>query len=314
MSILAVGSLNNSGIGIAFQRHAAALQACEDTKVVAFGYDQEFAQIGYAHGGPQAVSRVQRKPRQIGYLVCESTKLPRNYKTAFNNVDEVWTCSSFCRDVLVAHTDKPVKIVPHYVSHFESQINQEAAPTFLVAFNGHSRILRKLPSLAIAAIKAVQPKAKVVIKTLNLQPMMLSWLGNVAAGLDFEIVNEDLSDEDLLALYRRTDILVSLHAAEGFGLHLLEAMAMGKRVVATSFGGNVDFMNDKNSFLVDYVKTPTSDDCFLGEWALPCFDSALHQISKAVESYYDDAFTRRIADSVRGFDFNNTVKATKAAL
>ena len=48
------------------------------------------------------------------------------------------------------------------------------------------------------------------------------------------------------------DCYVSLHRAEGFGLTLAEAMAIGKPVIATGYSGNVDFMNDANSYLVDY--------------------------------------------------------------
>ena len=53
-------------------------------------------------------------------------------------------------------------------------------------------------------------------------------------------------------LINSCDSVISLHRAEGFGLHLAEAMAMGKAVIATNWSGNVDFMNSKNSYLVDY--------------------------------------------------------------
>jgi glycosyltransferase involved in cell wall biosynthesis len=312
MKILAVGQEDNSGIGVAFRRHVEALRASGDFDVQVNGGG--LASIGYVHGGPTMVSRAVRQPRQIGYLVCESTELPRSYQLAFNNVDEIWTCSSFCRNIISAHTAKQVKVVPHYTTHFETTINEDCRPTFLVAFNGHSRILRKLPSLALAAIKSVSSDAHVIVKSLNLQQNMLSWLGNEAAGLDLELINHELSDEELANLYRRVDIVVSLHAAEGFGLHLLEAMAFGKCVVATKFGGNTDFMHIDNSFLVDFKMVKSTDDYFKGYWALPSLQSAQDAIAAAVETYRDDTLSQYISNSVKNFDFDNTVAATKKAL
>jgi glycosyltransferase involved in cell wall biosynthesis len=143
---------------------------------------------------------------------------------------------------------------------------------------------------------------------------MISWLGNEAAGLDLELINHELTDDELANLYRRIDVVVSLHAAEGFGLHLLEAMAFGKRVVATKFGGNTDFMHVDNSFLVDYTLAKTTDDYFKGYWALPSLQSAQEAIAAALATYRDDAMSQYISNSVKAFDFAHTVAATKDAL
>ena len=56
----------------------------------------------------------------------------------------------------------------------------------------------------------------------------------------------------MAALFARADCYVSLHRAEGFGLTLAEAMALGKPVIATGFSGNTDFMTPANSYLVDW--------------------------------------------------------------
>jgi len=46
--------------------------------------------------------------------------------------------------------------------------------------------------------------------------------------------------QELVALFTRCDCCVSLHRAEGYGLTLAEATALGKPVVATGFSGNTD--------------------------------------------------------------------------
>src|SRR5207245_6112526 len=52
------------------------------------------------------------------------------------------------------------------------------------------------------------------------------------------VTDEVLSRGQIGALYHLCDCYVSLHRSEGFGLTPAEAMAMGKPVIATGYGGN----------------------------------------------------------------------------
>jgi glycosyltransferase involved in cell wall biosynthesis len=74
------------------------------------------------------------------------------------------------------------------------------------------------------------------------------------------------------------DCYVSLHRAEGFGLTMAEAMAIGKPVIATGYSGNVDFMNSENSYLIDYEIGRVGAECEIyppeGEWAEPSVEHA----------------------------------------
>ena len=59
---------------------------------------------------------------------------------------------------------------------------------------------------------------------------------------------------------------------------MAEAMAIGKPVIATGYSGNVDFMNNENSYLVDYTIGRVGPDCEIyppeGEWADPSIEHA----------------------------------------
>ena len=55
-----------------------------------------------------------------------------------------------------------------------------------------------------------------------------------------------------MALYASCDVFVSLHRAEGFGLTIAEAMALGKPTIATAYSANMDFTTPGNSYLVRY--------------------------------------------------------------
>lgn len=57
--------------------------------------------------------------------------------------------------------------------------------------------------------------------------------------------------DNIATLYNSCDAFVSATSSEGFGLPFLEAMAAKKIVIAPRATGQLDFLNDNNSFLID---------------------------------------------------------------
>ena len=57
--------------------------------------------------------------------------------------------------------------------------------------------------------------------------------------------------EDMVPLYNSIDCLVNASTGEGFGLPLLECLALNKQVIAPSIGGHTDFLNKENSFVCE---------------------------------------------------------------
>jgi glycosyltransferase involved in cell wall biosynthesis len=66
------------------------------------------------------------------------------------------------------------------------------------------------------------------------------------------VIERDLTDGEMKALYSQCDVLVAPSCAEGFGLPLAEAMLSGLPVITTGWSGQMDFCNAENSWLVDY--------------------------------------------------------------
>ena len=64
-----------------------------------------------------------------------------------------------------------------------------------------------------------------------------------------EIVQTKL--DSMIPLYNSCDCLISASSSEGFGMPLLEGLAAGMLVIAPRCTGQLDFLNDKNSLLVD---------------------------------------------------------------
>jgi glycosyltransferase involved in cell wall biosynthesis len=99
------------------------------------------------------------------------------------------------------------------------------------------------------------------------------------------LIDKVLPESDILMLQAATDVFVSLHRSEGFGLNLAECMAAGKLVIGTNFSGNIDFMNETNSLLIDFdMRRVAYDEYIAGEgqwWADPKHESAVEAFRRA---------------------------------
>ncbi len=60
-----------------------------------------------------------------------------------------------------------------------------------------------------------------------------------------------LSEKEMIQLYAASDCFVLPSRGEGWGRPYMEAMAMAKPVIGTKWSGNLEYMNDSNSYLID---------------------------------------------------------------
>lgn len=65
------------------------------------------------------------------------------------------------------------------------------------------------------------------------------------------LITEQLSTEHVRALHLFGDAYISIPHGEGFGLTLFEAGLAGKPVIGTNGGGQLEFLDQENSYLVD---------------------------------------------------------------
>jgi glycosyltransferase involved in cell wall biosynthesis len=78
-----------------------------------------------------------------------------------------------------------------------------------------------------------------------------------------------------------------LHRAEGFGLTMAEAMALGKPTIATGYSGNLEFMSPDNSYLVGWREGTVPAGCRPYreglKWAEPDLDEAASLLRRVYE-------------------------------
>lgn len=160
---------------------------------------------------------------------------------------------------------------------------------FFSSFETNSDTARKNPYAAIAAFTKVfkdDDDAYLVIRVNNAsgQGQALRRLKDLCAPHPrILLLEQGLDYASVLSLYASCDVLVSLHRAEGMGLVLMEAMSLGKPVIATAWSGNMSYMNHANACLVDYslipveAELPLYSERYLGApatWADPDIDHA----------------------------------------
>jgi glycosyltransferase involved in cell wall biosynthesis/SAM-dependent methyltransferase len=242
----------------------------------------------------------------IGVWAWETDVVPASWDRAFALVDEIWVYSSYIVELLshaapVPVVRMPLPIVPPDPHGAELTIDVPDAFTFLFIFDFFSTLQRKNPLGLVEAFKrAFEPGEgpHLLLKSFNgdYKPDRLGQLVRAAEGRrDIHIVDRFVSEGERAALMARCDAYVSLHRAEGFGLTLGEAMALGKPVIGTGFSSNLDFMNPANSYLVEYEMTnvgPEGENYPAeGHWAEPDLDHAA-QLMREVWENRDEARAR----------------------
>jgi hypothetical protein len=235
---------------------------------------------------------------RIGIWGWETNSIPARWQRAFALVEEIWVYSRFMAANIGAATSVPVIALPPPVR----RPDEAAAPLrlgvpdgflFLFVFDYLSTIQRKNPvGLIEAFTRAFAPGEgpRLLIKTINapLRPLAEEEVLWAAHGReDIHVVDRSLSGEELNGLMAACDCYASLHRAEGFGLTMAEAMAIGKPVIATGYSGNVDFMNADNSYLLDYTIGRVGPECEIyppeGEWADPSVEHAAELMRRVFE-------------------------------
>jgi glycosyltransferase involved in cell wall biosynthesis len=237
--------------------------------------------------GPQtAVGR-----RTVAIWHWEAERLPESMRTAWNDVDEVWTTSRFTYDALATDASKPLHLFPMPIvvprsPHTTLTRDDLGLPEgFLVlfCFDWYSVLERKNPTALIDAFTSAfreDDGAHLYIKSINgvAYPEELEALKHHTSRRDVHVVDEYLPVTATRALMALADCYASLHRSEGFGLTMAEAMSLARPVVATGWSGNLDFMDDRVAHLVPAELVPIRPDVpvygGIGCWADPDVDAA----------------------------------------
>ena len=115
-----------------------------------------------------------------------------------------------------------------------------------------------------------------VIKTFpnphhDIDAMLRDWSTRHGNPPRVVLINRDLGDGAIRALYLQCQVLVAPSRGEGFGLPMAEAMLHQMPVITTGYGGQRDFCRDDTAWLLDYrfARAETHMDLADSVWVDP---------------------------------------------
>jgi hypothetical protein len=219
--------------------------------------------------------------RVIGMWAWELPVVPKHWAHGAKFAHEIWACSRFTADALEHLAPGRVRVVPYPFAATAFPVAGTRADfglpedriVVLTVFNLSSSMARKNPMGAIAAFQAAFGDSAdhlFVLKLSGTEDYLddLAVIQAAIGGADnIRLMTETLPEPQLRGLIAASDIVLSLHRSEGFGLIPAAGMLLGRPVVATGWSGNLDFMAPECSALVSYKLIPAIDP--RGTYQLP---------------------------------------------
>lgn len=272
-----------------------------------------------------AVAPVPGARNTVVRTMFETDDLPPDWVSRINTVDEVWVPSTFnagtFRD---AGVRVPIHVVPGGVDtdHFRPGLPPLPIPgvqgtVFLAVFEWSHR---KAPDLLLRAwSEAFRPDSAVtlVLRCFPRSQFDGDSTKEVEALVDAEltafgatrkdvapivVLGDQLSPGMMPRLMNAANVFIGVSRGEGSGRPQLEAMSCGLPVIATRWSGNLDFMDNDNSLLIDVDELVPVDEhmdvpFYRGHrWAQP---SVSHLTDLMRRSVQDPALVERVGRRAR---------------
>jgi glycosyltransferase involved in cell wall biosynthesis len=193
----------------------------------------------------------------ISYCVWEGSHLPYAYRQSLALVQEVWTCSQYCYDIII-ESHPNTFLIPHVIERDPSVENDQISMAKqLLGIDDDCYIFlsivrnigyRKNSQALISCFEAISPsipRARLILKSIPGERLFHSRDTHITQ------LQAYLTDSQINSLYKLANVYVSPHHSEGWGMTLSDAMLFGLPVIATGYSGNLQFMDRENSFLLD---------------------------------------------------------------
>ncbi|WP_158744560.1 glycosyltransferase [Acidisphaera sp. L21] len=206
---------------------------------------------------------LERANYRIGMWVWELPAAGDDAFEALRHYDEIWVPSQFNADAFQPLTRSPVKVTPHALAGLPELPIEDAGQMrdslgiprevlmFLYIFDVYSLVERKNPICLLDAFEAEFGGREDVVLVLKVsyfdkltdsayssnqrfRRRLQSFLQRCP---NVRLITDNMSHHYVYRLINASDVYVSPHRSEGFGLTVAEAMFYAKTVIATDFGG-----------------------------------------------------------------------------
>jgi hypothetical protein len=275
-----------------------------------------------------------RSSYNIAYWAWELEEIPDEWQRAIRYVNAVFVPSSFTASAIRKYTGKPVIVVPHLpaVTDGDEDVRTELGiphGAFVVSsiFTFES-FGRKNPLATIEAFREAFPDtthARLVLKTPDgaFHPETMRRFRAALRG-DTRIIHIDGAwpRAKISGLIEASDVYMSLHMSEGYGLCLAEAILRAIPLVATEWSGNTDFCDPDETYAIPgrlvRVEDPHPEYRSMRRcrWA----DADLGHATRALREIFDDrsaamskamAAKRRLQNYLQSHDYHSALMALR---
>ena len=252
----------------------------------------------------------------IGFWLWETPEIPKEWVPLCSWYDEIWTPSAFVTDAVRKVSERKVRTLrfglnPENEKNISESDKAQIRERFgipgdalvhIIMFDGRSGFERKNPEGAIKAYTAAYPEERenvwLVVKAKCADRKQMKLLKSLLKDYKNVVwIEELLSRRDTDALIASSDILISLHRAEGFGLPIAEAMQMGCVAVATDYSSTTEFVSEDAAVAVPYTPVRISHDVSVYRkgtlWAEPDIAAAAAAIRRLGD---DPDYRRRLSE------------------
>ena len=252
--------------------------------------------------------------RLVGRTMFETDRIPDGWVEKCNAMDEVWVPSSFNLETFLRAGVKEHKLLKMQEGEDTKRFHPDNPPfripgirsfNFLSVFQWTQR---KGPDILLKAfIREFKEDEDVALilrcygrtgPDSDLLPELLYYIEReLHVPLErippILLIPGLIPNVDLPRLYTSADCFVLPSRGEGWGRPYAEALCSEMPVIATRWSGQLDFLNDANSYLIDCKLAPTPRDtdteAFAGhQWAEPDVDH-LRSLMRHVFTHRADA-------------------------
>jgi glycosyltransferase involved in cell wall biosynthesis len=253
----------------------------------------------------------------IARLFFEVDKTPESWQDLLKNYDELWVPCDFVKQSFINGkiSEEKIHIIPEcidtrsYLQPFEA-FDFQTKKNFIFLSIFDFRLQKGWDVLIESFVSSFSDQDDVclVLKSFSsahfssedIKDAIFSYIKdkmkvNIKKIPKIIFIDEILSAQEMRSLIGSCHCFVLPSRGEGWGRPYMESMLMGKPVIATRWSGNLAFMNDENSFLIDCQVEKVSKDGVTeiekydgANWANPSADH-LKELLKYVYLHYSAA-------------------------
>lgn len=253
---------------------------------------------------------------RVGRTMFETDRIPDGWLERCNALDEVWIPTEFNRTTFERAGVKANKLrlmpagVDTELFHPGAKpltISRARGFNFLSVFDLEPRKGTDLLVRAYLSEFKADEDVALILKISQLNDPVTDPVAQFSYFIEREIgvplekcapiilLTGSLSQAEMARLYASANAFVLPSRGEGYGRPFMEALSAELPVIATRWSGQLDFLNDENSYLIDIeglVPAAVEEEIFAGHmWAQPSLDH-LRKLMRRVYSHRDEARER----------------------